>query len=141
MPVLTPSRALMLSVLVLLAGCGGGFTADQPTEGEQRFRLVIQNEADTEQLVGLTLTDADGETVLNESKTLAPGGGWVVETFDVRSLETPVTIVARLPAQNDTTELSPIRSTQRGAAVHTITEDGFNHFECNSNVTCWQGET
>lgn len=129
----------MLLIVVLLAGCSGVFAPEQPTEPQQQqFRLVIQNNVDTAQPIGLTLTNATGETVLNETKTLEPGGGWVVATFNVSSLRTPVSIMARLPAQNYTNELSPIRSSERGAALHTITADGLNHYECNANVTCWR---
>lgn len=140
-------RVVLLLLLVSTAGCaaldGGVLENETTTETlsdaqEQQFRLVIQNEVASTQEVTVVLRDDDGRTVLNESKTLQPGGGWVVSTFDVASLETPVTITIDLPQRNESIEVSPIRSTTRGSRLHKITEDGIDHYECNVNVTCWK---
>lgn len=134
-----PRRTLLLVLIVSIAGCSGLFAPDGSDEPqEQRIRLVIQNEESSTQMVGMTLTNESGKTIFNDTKTLQPGGGWVVSTFNVSSLNTPVKITARLPNQNFTQELSPIRSTERGARLYTVTNDHFNIYECNENVTCWQ---
>jgi hypothetical protein len=128
-------------LVVTIAGCSGVFggVSETPSDvHEQRFRLVIQNEAPSPQTVGLTLTSNHGRIVLDESKTLQTGGGWVVSTFNVSSLVTPVKITIHLPQRNESQELSPIRSTTRGSRLHVITGNGINLYECNRNVTCWQ---
>lgn len=140
-------RVVLLLLLVSTAGCagldGGVFESENATETvtdaqDQQFRLVIQNEISSAQEVTVVLRADDGRTVLNESKSLQPGGGWVVSTFDVSSLETPVTITIDLPQRNESIEVSPIRSTTRGSRLHKITDDGLDHYECNVNVTCWK---
>lgn len=134
-----PRRTLLLVLIVAIAGCSGVFVPDGSDESrEQRFRLVVQNDVSSTQSVGMTLTNESGQTIFNETKTLQPGGGWVVSTFNVSSLNTPVRITAHLPNQNITQELSLIRSTERGARLYTVTNDHFNIYECNENVTCWQ---
>lgn len=137
-------RSLSLLLLVLLAGCNGGLIANkQPTdtkEQKQQLRFVVQNDASSNQPIDLTFQSKDGKTVLNRSKTLKPGETWVVTTFNVSSLNSPVNVTATLPKRGYTTELVPIRSTERGARLHTITEDGIGLYECDSNTTCWKQE-
>ena len=136
-------RTLSVLLLVVLAGCNGALLngTHQPTaagEQTQQLRLVVQNEAASNQTIDLTLRSKTGKPVLNQSKALEPGEVWVVSMFNVSSLDTPVTVTAHLPKRGYTTELVPIRSTERGARLHTITDDGISLFECNANTTCWK---
>lgn len=138
MPRSTP-RTLLLVGIVLVAGCSGVVANDGPSDGDpEKLRFVVQNDLDSAETIGLTLTAENGETILEETKTVESDGGWVVTTLDVSEVETPVTVTAEMPARNYTNELTPIRSTDRGSRLHTIYDDGINIHECNTNVTCWQ---
>ncbi|MFB6296161.1 MAG: hypothetical protein ABEH66_04880 [Halobacteriales archaeon] len=132
-------RTLLLVGIVLLAGCSGVIANDDPPDSEtEKLRLVVQNDVESAETITLTLTSKNGETILNETKTVESDGGWVVTTVNVSELETPVTVTAEMPDRNYTNELTPIRSTDRGSRLHTIYDDGINIHECNTNVTCWQ---
>ncbi|WP_266075041.1 hypothetical protein [Haladaptatus caseinilyticus] len=138
-------RTLSLLLLILVAGCAGGPLngPGQPSdtaEQKQKLQFVVQNDASSTEKVRITFTSNGGKTALNRSQTLDSGEVWVVSTVNVSSLNTPVKVTARLPKRGYSTELAPIRSTERGSRLHTVTEDGIDLFECNSNTTCWKQE-
>lgn len=135
--------AVALLLVVLLAGCNGGLVdgfgqQSDTVEQNQQLRYVVQNEASSNQTVALTFTSKDGETVLEKSKTLDPGGVWIVSTFNVSALDTPVSVTIRLLEREYSNELVPIRSGERGSRLHTITDGGVGLYECNRNTTCWK---
>lgn len=130
---------LLLVGIVLIAGCSGVIANDGTPDSEpDKLRLVIQNEVSSAETIALTLTAENGDTLLDATKTVRSDGGWIVTTLAVSDLQTPVTVTARLPGRNETIELTPIRGSDRGARLHTITDDGIGIYECNTNVTCWQ---
>lgn len=133
------ARTLIVVGIVLIAGCSGVIANDDPPDSEpEKLRIVVQNDLASAKTVTLTLTSENGDTILNQTKTVQSDGGWVVTTLTVPEVETPVTVTARMPNRNYTNELTPIRNTDRGSRLLTIYDDGINIHECNTNVTCWQ---
>lgn len=128
----------LIVVAVLLAGCSGVMPDKNQNTPEQQLRVVMHNDVSTTQTVTLTFSSADGQTVLNKTKTMQPDENWIVSTLNVSTQETPVTVTARIPERNYTNELTPIRGSDRGSRLYTVYDDGINIHECNTNLTCWQ---
>lgn len=67
---------ILIGLLVLSAGCLGGGNGD---DSQSRLDLTVQNDRQQPVSVQLTVTDADGITLVNESERL---GGRVGQSYD-----------------------------------------------------------
>jgi hypothetical protein len=138
-------KILLVIGFVLLAGCNGaisGITGPDAEDNEnQRLRLAIQNEAPAAQTVGVNLTTTQGDSILNETKEIESGGGWLVTTLNLSSYEDEVIeFTITLPQQNKTLQAAPIRaedSLERGARLYTIDQNSTDIYECKESVDCW----
>ena len=138
-------KILLVIGFILLAGCNGAISGitgpDAENNEDQRLRLVVQNEAPAAQTVGVNLTTTQGDTILNETKEIKSGGGWLVTTLNLSSYENEVIeFTITLPQQNQTLQAASIRaedSIERGARLYTIDENSIDIYECRVSVDCW----
>ncbi|MFC7136316.1 hypothetical protein [Halobaculum litoreum] len=144
---------LVLGVLlVLLAGCSGvpvasSDTATPESDAAWSYRIVVENGYDTQPYT-LTVATPTGQTVLNETRSVASGDRWVATTLTEAEHGGETYVITVRPEDEDTVARSEFDTTPRekvtyrsGAKLYRFGPDGSAVHLCGGSPDCYTNVT
>jgi hypothetical protein len=142
-------QALLLAILLILAGCSG-FAGETPTQTPDgaadepvRYGVAVQSDYADERTFSIRVR-ADETTLLNRSKRLAAGQRWHVvnlssENYGDREYELELPVDGEVRSRSTFTfEESENVERKSGATLLEQGPSSGESYNCGGNVTCYR---